>query len=146
MGITISPDLKDAAVDAGERAVKTFAGGFIVGAGLLGAAVDSVTGQVTVAASQINWAHGLDIGAGTTVVSLLFSLASLKLGNPGTASLTKAVIGMFKARQPATQSMNVVFGGTGSADTSGVTAAAEAVQAQNALRAQQQNPHPGGTL
>lgn len=145
MGITISPDLKDAAVDAGERAAKTFAGGFIVGAGLLGAAVDAVTGQVTVAASQINWAHGLDVGAGTTVVSLLFSLASIKLGNPGTASLTKAVIGMFKARQPAAQSVNVVFGGTGGGG-SGVTAAAEAVQAQNALRAQSQIARPGGTL
>ncbi|SKH54925.1 Uncharacterised protein [Mycobacteroides abscessus subsp. massiliense] len=145
MTITISPDLKDAAVDASERAVKTFAGGFIVGAGLLGAAVDAVTGQVTVAASQISWAHGLDVGAGTTVVSLLFSLASIKLGNPGTASLTKAVIGMFKARQPAAQSVNVEFGGTGGGG-SGVTAAAEAVQAQNALRAQSQIARPGGTL
>ncbi|RIT69202.1 holin [Mycobacteroides abscessus] len=144
MSITISPDLKDAAVDAAERAAKTFAGGFIVGAGLLGAAVDSVTGQVTVAASQINWAHGLDIGAGTTVVSLLFSLASIKLGNPGTASLTKAVIGMFKARQPATgQSVNVTFQGPIGIDTSGVTAAAEAAQRQ---RAQSQITGPGGTL
>lgn len=93
MTITISPALKDAAVDAAERAAKTFAGGFIVGAGLLGAALNTVVGNVTVAASQINWVHGLDVGAGTTVVSLLFSLASLKLGNPGTASLTKAVVG-----------------------------------------------------
>ncbi|QSM88812.1 holin [Mycobacterium phage prophi91-3] len=143
MTITISPDLKDASVDAGERAVKTFAGGFIVGAGLIDAALNTVVGNVTVAASQINWAHGLDVGAGTTVVSLLFSLASIKLGNPGTASLTKAVIGVFKARQPAAQSASVDYQfGT---DTSGVTAAAEAVQAQNLrLRAQSQITPPGG--
>lgn len=139
MTITISPDLKDAAVDAGERAVKTFAGGFIVGAGLLGAAVDAVTGQVTVAASQINWAHGLDVGAGTTVVSLLFSLASIKLGNPGTASLTKAVIGMFTTRKAAA-APSLTFG----VDTSGVTAAAEAVQAdRQRLQAQSQITPPG---
>ncbi|MEU9805008.1 holin [Mycobacterium sp. NPDC050853] len=98
MTITITPAIKNAAVDAAERAVKTFAGGFIVGAGLLGAAVYAVSGQVTVAASQINWAHGLDVGAGTTVVSLLFSLASLKLGNEGTASVTKSVVGAFKLK------------------------------------------------
>lgn len=81
------PTIKDGV----ERAAKTFAGGFIVGANLLGAVANTLVGQVNVAASQINWAHGLDVGLGTTVVSALFSLASLKFGNPGTASVTKAV-------------------------------------------------------
>lgn len=74
------PFLKDAA----ERAVKTFAGGFIVGANLMGAAVN-------VALSDIDWVHGVDVGAGTTVVSLIFSLGSLKFGSTGTASVTKVV-------------------------------------------------------
>lgn len=70
--------------DAGERAVKTFAGGFITGAGL------SALGG-SVAASDIPWMHGVDVGLGTTVLSVVFSLASLKVGSPGTASLTNAV-------------------------------------------------------
>lgn len=74
------PTVKDIA----ERAVKTFAGGFIIGANLPGAAVN-------VAISDIDWVAGIDFGAGTLVVSLLFSAASLKRGNPGTASLTSAV-------------------------------------------------------
>lgn len=78
--------------DAAERALKTFAGGFIVGANLAGAAVN-------VALSDINWLHGLDVGAGTTVVSLIFSLGSLKLGSSGTASLTKVVTAVKRPRK-----------------------------------------------
>lgn len=85
MHITIPPWLKDAAIDAVERAIKTFAGGFIVGANLAGAAVNA-------ALSEIDWESGLDVGAGTLAVSLIFSAASIKLGRSGTASATKAVV------------------------------------------------------
>lgn len=71
-------------IDLIERAVKTFAGGFLTGAGL------SVANG-SVAATAIPWEHGLDIAVGTTVLSLIFSLASFKIGTSGTASLTKAV-------------------------------------------------------
>ncbi|WP_078324480.1 holin [Mycobacteroides salmoniphilum] len=92
MQINIPPWAKEFAVDAGERAAKTFAGGFIVGANLLGAAGAVATGQGTVALSEIDWERGLDCGAGTLFVSILFSLWSIKRGNPGTASATKAVV------------------------------------------------------
>ena len=77
--------------DIGERAVKTFAGGFIVGAHLIDAATGLAVGQGTVAFSDIDWAGGFDVGSGTLVLSILFSLWSLRRGNPGTASLTTAV-------------------------------------------------------
>lgn len=92
MQINIPPWAKEFAIDAGERAVKTFAGGFIVGANLISAAGSVATGQGTVALSEIEWERGLDFGAGTLVVSILFSLWSIKRGNPGTASATKAVV------------------------------------------------------
>lgn len=92
MQITIPPWAKDAALDTAERAVKTFAGGFIVGANLLGAAASIATGQGTVALSEVDWSRGLDVGAGTLVLSLIFSAASLKLGKRGTASATNAVV------------------------------------------------------
>lgn len=85
MHITIPPWLKDAAVDAAERAIKTFAGGFIVGANLADAAVNA-------ALTEIDWQSGINVGAGTLAVSLIFSAASIKLGRSGTASATKAVV------------------------------------------------------
>ncbi|PVA66225.1 holin [Mycobacteroides abscessus] len=85
MQISIPPWFKDAAIDTVERAVKTFAGGFIVGANLAGAAVNA-------ALSEIDWQGGLDVGAGTLAVSLIFSAASIKLGRSGTASATNAVV------------------------------------------------------
>ncbi|MDM2398182.1 hypothetical protein PP613_04010 [Mycobacteroides abscessus] len=85
MQITIPPWFKDAAVDAAERAIKTFAGGFIVGANLAGAAVNA-------ALTEIDWQRGFDFGAGTLAVSLIFSAASIKLGRSGTASATNAVV------------------------------------------------------
>lgn len=92
MKITIPSWVKEFAVDAGERAVKTFAGGFIYGANLVQAGIDVFAGQGTVAFSQIDWVGGLDVGSGTAVASIAFSLLSLKRGNPGTASATKAVV------------------------------------------------------
>ncbi|WP_100466655.1 holin [Mycobacteroides abscessus] len=92
MHITIPPWAKDAAIDTVERAVKTFAGGFIVGAELLQVGLDVLTGQGAVAFSEIDWTQGLDVGAGTTVASLIFSVASIKLGKRGTASATNAVV------------------------------------------------------
>lgn len=85
MQITIPPWFKDAAIDAAERAIKTFAGGFIVGANLAGAAVNA-------ALTEIDWHRGLDVGFGTLAVSIVFSAASIKLGRSGTASATKAVV------------------------------------------------------
>ncbi|SLC02332.1 holin [Mycobacteroides abscessus] len=85
MHITIPAWLKDAAVDATERAIKTFAGGFIVGANLTGAVVNA-------ALTEIDWQRGFDVGAGTLAISVLFSAASVKLGQSGTASATKAVV------------------------------------------------------
>ncbi|SIK62823.1 holin [Mycobacteroides abscessus] len=85
MHITIPPWLKDAAVDAAERAIKTFAGGFIVGANLADAAVNA-------ALTEIDWQSGINVGAGTLAISVLFSAASISLGQSGTASATKAVV------------------------------------------------------
>lgn len=67
-------------VDAGERAAKTFAQAALatLGAG----SVDILT---------TNWVGALSIGAGAAIVSLLMSIGSERGGNPGTASLTKAV-------------------------------------------------------
>lgn len=86
------------AVDVGERLVRDFASGFVVGSGLLGAAVSSATGQLAIGATQINWAHGLDFGAGTMTVDIVVSLAALKIGNPG-AALNRFV----SARWPSIQ-------------------------------------------
>lgn len=77
-----TPFLKDAA----ERAVKTFAGGVLYG---LGSPI--VDAGFHVALSDLPLRHALDVGLGTTVASLIFSLASIKFGTSGTASLTKAV-------------------------------------------------------
>lgn len=81
------PTVKDLA----ERGIKTFAGGFIVGSNLGGVAFNAIAGSPTEAATDINWDQGLNVGLGTLAVSILFSLASIKLGNAGTASVTKAV-------------------------------------------------------
>lgn len=74
--------------DLGERAGKTFAGGFLYGLGSDALAAFQTGG---VAASDLHWVHAIDVGVGTTVLSLVFSAASLKIGNSGTASLTNAV-------------------------------------------------------
>lgn len=67
-------------IDAGERALKTFAQSALatLGAG----SVDLLT---------TNWVGALSIGAGAAIVSLLMSLGSERGGYPGTASLTKSV-------------------------------------------------------
>ncbi|SIG06747.1 Uncharacterised protein [Mycobacteroides abscessus subsp. abscessus] len=85
MHITIPPWAKDALVDTAERAIKTFAGGFIVGANLAGAAVNT-------ALTEIDWQQGVNVGAGTLAVSLIFSATSIKFGRFGTASATNAVV------------------------------------------------------
>lgn len=67
-------------LDALERCAKTFAQATLatLGAG----SVDILTA---------NWVGALSIGAGAAIVSLLMSIGSERGGNPGTASLTKAV-------------------------------------------------------
>lgn len=67
-------------VDAAERAVKTFAQSAlaVIGAG----SVDILTTNLTGA---------LSVGAGAALVSLLTSLASERMGNAGTASVTRAM-------------------------------------------------------
>jgi hypothetical protein len=64
--------------DAGERAVKAFAGAALT---LFGA------GPVDVL--HIAWQTSLSLSAGAALVSLLMSLASAQIGTPGTASLVK---------------------------------------------------------
>ena len=64
--------------DAIERAVKTFAEAALA---TLGAGALNVL--------TVDWVGVLSLGAGASVLSLLASVASSSLGNPGTASAVK---------------------------------------------------------
>jgi hypothetical protein len=68
--------------DAAERAAKSFAQAVIIALG-----ADHVFNVL-----HANLLELVGIGAGGAALSLLTSLASLKLGSTGTASLTKAVV------------------------------------------------------
>lgn len=70
------------AIDAGERAGKTFAQAFLAVVGVSSGVSDF---------SSVQWIHAAEVGAVAVVLSFLTSLASLKIGNSGTASLTNAV-------------------------------------------------------
>lgn len=71
---------KQFALDAAERAIKTFAQTLLA---YFGADAFDVL--------QANWGNALPIALGAVVLSVLTSLLSLRLGNNGTASLTTAV-------------------------------------------------------
>lgn len=68
--------------DLAERAGKTFAQAFLAAAGVSGAMADF---------HSVPWVHAGEVGVVAVVFSMLTSLASLKIGNSGTASLTSAV-------------------------------------------------------
>jgi hypothetical protein len=68
-------------LDLAERAVKTFAQ-VLVATFAVGDGFDVV---------HADWGNALSLAAGATVLSILTSVASLKLGNSGTASATTAV-------------------------------------------------------
>lgn len=72
---------RDFLIDTAERAIKTFAQSLLAyfGAG----ALDVLTAD---------WGEALSVGAGATLLSVLTSLVSIKLGNGGTASATDAVV------------------------------------------------------
>lgn len=72
------PTIKDFA----ERAAKTFAQAFLAAAGVGGGVVGF---------DDVPWAYASGVGVVAVALSILTSLASLKVGNPGTASVTKAV-------------------------------------------------------
>ncbi|SLI25476.1 Uncharacterised protein [Mycobacteroides abscessus subsp. bolletii] len=55
MHITTPPWLKDATVDTAERAIKTFAGGLVLGAKFLRVGAEVVTGEGAAAFFQIDW-------------------------------------------------------------------------------------------
>ena len=67
--------------DTAERAVKTFAQALL--------AVLTVQGVSDIL--DVDWGRALSVAALATVISLLTSLLSVKLGHSGTASLTTAV-------------------------------------------------------
>lgn len=67
-------------IDAGERAVKTFAQSAL-----------ATLGAGSVNLLHTDWPTVASIGGGAAVVSLLMSLGSERFGNAGTASATKAV-------------------------------------------------------
>jgi hypothetical protein len=69
-------------IDTTERSLKTFAYS-TVGALPVGAAAQSFAG--------VPWLDAALVGASAAVLSVLGSIASLKVGTSGTASLTKAV-------------------------------------------------------
>lgn len=73
---------KDYLIDLGERMLRAFAAAvlstMVVGDGFN--------------AFAVNWGDALGVGLGGAVVSLLVSLAALKVGNKGTASLTDATV------------------------------------------------------
>ena len=68
--------------DVGERALKTFVY-TMLGALPVGAAQTSIVG--------VPWGTAAMVAASATVLSVLGSIGSMKLGSSGTASLTKAV-------------------------------------------------------
>lgn len=68
--------------DAVERSIKTAAYS-IMGALPVGAATSEI--------HHLPWTAALAVGGSAAVWSILGSIASLKVGNSGTASLTKAV-------------------------------------------------------
>jgi hypothetical protein len=68
--------------DAGERAAKTFAQTFLAACTVTGVATDL---------HSVPWLAASEAGIVAVVFSTLSSIASLKVGSSGTASLTKAV-------------------------------------------------------
>lgn len=74
--------MKDFAVDAAERCARAFASSVL--------AVLAVGDGLNVL--HADWLDALGVGLGAAVVSLLTSLAALKIGSAGTASLTRAVV------------------------------------------------------
>ena len=74
--------MKDWAIDAGERAVRAFAAA-VLSTLVVGDGFD---------AFHVHWPAALGVGLGGAIVSILTSLAALKLGNQGTASLTTATV------------------------------------------------------
>jgi hypothetical protein len=72
---------RDFLLDAGERALKAFAYSLLAYLG---------TGALDVL--HADWTGGLSVSLGATVLSVLGSIASLKLGSSGTASATNAVV------------------------------------------------------
>ena len=68
--------------DAGERAIKTFVQ-------TLAAAL--FVGSTTKGIEALPWLPALSVSASAMVLSMLTSVASLGVGNSGTASLTSAV-------------------------------------------------------
>ena len=72
------PTIKDFA----ERAAKTFAQAFLAVAGV---------GAMGAGFGDVPWEHAGEVGLVAVAFSILTSLASLKAGHPGTASVTKAV-------------------------------------------------------
>ena len=67
-------------IDAAERAIKTFAQTLL-----------AYFGADTFDVLQADWPNALSIALGAVVLSLLMSLASLRLGSSGTASATDVV-------------------------------------------------------
>lgn len=76
--------------DAGERAAKSFCYAVIACFGV-GDGFD---------AFHADWGNALSLGVGATVLSVLGSVASYKVGNTGTASLTSAVEPAGRHRAP----------------------------------------------
>ncbi len=68
--------------DAGERAAKTFAQTFLAACAVTGAATDF---------NSVPWVAASEAGVVAVVFSALSSVASLKVGSSGTASLTNVV-------------------------------------------------------
>lgn len=66
-------------IDAADRAVRTFAQSAL-GAGIVGA-TDILS---------VNWIGVLSVGGLAAAISVLTSLAAERVGEPGTASVTKA--------------------------------------------------------
>jgi hypothetical protein len=66
------------AIGTADRALKSFAASLLL---LLGG------GTVGLNLLQVDWLQALGTAAGTTVISVLFSVASAPVGEPGTTSL-----------------------------------------------------------
>jgi hypothetical protein len=72
---------RDFLLDLTERAIKTFA-----------QAVLATFGAGALNVLHADWGNALALGAGASVLSVLTSLVSIKLGGNGTASATDAVV------------------------------------------------------
>jgi Putative lactococcus lactis phage r1t holin len=82
--------------DAGERAMKSFVQGIIVGGGL-----SAAHGVIAATLTSVPWLYALNVGALMAVISVMMSVVSAPIGSEGTASVTNTLKPARASQPPA---------------------------------------------